>query len=174
MTTTIRSGHVRMLACAAGLAALWLGAGGLTPSRLVETAAPGARSAQFVPAAEAAASGGAPLYSQNCASCHQLTGGGIPGAFPPLASNKVVQGDPQYVSRVVLYGLQGQVTVNGQSYNGAMPGFASSLTDDQISQILTYVRSSWGNNAPAVAASVVAAERAKPSTPTDNYKNYPK
>jgi len=55
-----------------------------------------------------------------------------------------------------------------------MPGFASSLTDDQISQILTYVRSSWGNNASAVAASVVAAERANPGTPADNYKNYPK
>jgi len=78
------------------------------------------------------------------------------------------------VSRVVLYGLQGQATVNGQSYNGAMPGFASSLTDDQISQILTYVWSSWGNNASAVAASVVAAERANPGTPADNYKNYPK
>jgi len=71
-------------------------------------------------------------------------------------------------------GSRGRSPSTANRTTGAMPGFASSLTDDQISQILTYVRSSWGNNASAVAASVVAAERAKPGTPADNYKNYPK
>ena len=55
-----------------------------------------------------------------------------------------------------------------------MPAFASSLTDDQISQILTYIRSAWGNSASAVASSVVSTERAKPGSADDNYKNYPK
>jgi mono/diheme cytochrome c family protein len=74
----------------------------------------------------------------------------------------------------VLYGLQGQVTVNGRTYNGVMPGFAGSLNDDQISQTLTYIRSSWGNNNGAVSAGVVKEERAKPGTPADNYQKYPK
>jgi mono/diheme cytochrome c family protein len=122
----------------------------------------------------AAPTGGAGVYAQNCASCHQAAGQGIPGVFPPLANNRIVKGDPHYLARLVLYGLQGQVTVNRQPYNGVMPGFAGSLNDDQISQALTYIRSSWGNNAAAVSADVVKEERAKPGTPADNYQKYPK
>ena len=172
--TTIRSSHVRIFALAAGMAVVCLGSGSLLSSRHAAATAPSAVIAQLMPAAEAAPSGGAALYNQDCAACHQMAGTGVPGAFPPLASNKIVQGDPNFLSRVALYGLQGQVTVNGQSYNGAMPAFASSLTDDEISQILTYIRSSWGNSASAVASSVVSTERAKPGSADDNYKNYPK
>jgi len=145
------------------------------PTRSVERiTATGAGIAQTMPAAETAASDGAAQYGQTCGACHQLTGQGVPGAFPPLAGNKIVQGDPHFLSRIVLYGLQGQVTVNGQTYNGAMPGFSTQLTDAQISQILTYIRGTWGNGASSVDPTVVAAERAKPGTPDDNYKNYPK
>ncbi len=118
--------------------------------------------------------GGGGAYAQNCASCHQAAGQGVPGAFPPLANNRIVKGDPHYLARLVLYGLQGQATVGGQTYNGVMPGFAGSLNDDQISQALTYIRSSWGNNATAVSAEVVKEERAKPGTPANNYQKYPK
>ena len=174
MMAVSRTRSVRILACVASLAAVFAGQGrphpaGSAPKRAIRLGI-----VQTIPAAEAAASNGAALYGQNCAACHQAAGEGVPGAFPPLAGDKLVQGDAHFLSRVVLYGLQGQVTVNGQTYNGVSPGFATSLTDDQISGILTYIRASWNNGASPVDAAVVSAERAKPGNPDDNYKNYPK
>jgi mono/diheme cytochrome c family protein len=174
MMTVSRTRSVCMLACVGSLAAVFAGQvsphpAGSAPKRLTRLGV-----VHTMPAAEAAASDGAELYDQNCAACHQATGGGVPGAFPPLAGNKLVQGDAHFLSRVVLYGLQGRVTVNGHTYNGVSPGFATSLTDDQISRILTYIRASWNNSASPVEAGVVSAERTKPGSPDDNYKNYPK
>lgn len=90
---------------------------------------------------------GAQLFAQNCAACHQSTGKGIPGAFPALAGDKVVTGPAAPLASVVLKGRAG------------MPSFSSDLSDEQIAAILTHVRASWGNKAPPVAASVVAAAR---------------
>jgi mono/diheme cytochrome c family protein len=64
--------------------------------------------------------------------------------------------------------------VGGQAYTGAMGGFDSTMSDAQIAQALTYIRSAWGNGAPAVGEDVVKAERAKPGTPQDNGAKYPK
>ena len=109
--------------------------------------------------AVAAAVDGASVYSSRCAACHQATGQGLPGAFPPLAGSEFVTGDEERLVRIVLRGLTGPVTVRGQTFNGAMPAWADVLSDAEIAAVLTYVRSAWGNAAEAVAADKVAEER---------------
>ena len=158
--SSVRGGWI-VLACMGILVSAWAGPGHGTP-------------AAQTPALAASAPSGAAVYGQNCAICHQASGQGMPGAFPALAKDPVVTGDPTYLARVVLYGLEGRLAVNGQTYNSAMAGLAGSMNDDQISQALTYVRSSWGNNAPAVSADVVKAQRAIPGTPQDNAAKHPK
>lgn len=122
----------------------------------------------------AAAVPGAALYGQYCAVCHQANGQGTPDVFPPLAGSPVVTGDPHFLARVVFYGLQGRIMVGGKTYSGAMAGFAKNMNDAQIAQVLTYIRSTWGNSAEAVTEDIVKAERAVPGTPQDNGNKYPK
>jgi mono/diheme cytochrome c family protein len=158
------------IGCAAAWALAWVGLG----QGGAMWYAPAAQDVLTVMPAQAAAAPGAPLYSQYCAMCHQASGQGMPGAFPSLVDDPIVKGDPHYLARVVLYGLQGRIVVNGHPYNSAMSGFAGSMNDTQIADVLTYIRSSWGNNAPEVSADVVKAERAVPGTPQDNAAKYPK
>jgi mono/diheme cytochrome c family protein len=105
----------------------------------------------------AASSGpGASVFSQNCSSCHGAQGQGVPGSFPPLAGNPVVTGDPSKVIGIVLGGLHGSISVNGQAYNGQMPPWKGTLTNKQIADVITFIRSSWGNSASAVTEGQVA------------------
>jgi cytochrome c oxidase cbb3-type subunit II len=90
---------------------------------------------------------GAGLYTQTCAACHQTTGKGLPGAFPPLAGSSIVN-DANYELLVKII-LQGY---DARSEFGQMPAFASQLTDDQIAAIANHERSSWGNNAAKISA----------------------
>jgi mono/diheme cytochrome c family protein len=124
--------------------------------------------------AQAAPAPGAAVYGQSCVVCHQANGKGMPGAFPPLVGSPVVTGDPHYLARILLYGLQGRIVVGGQTYNSTMAGLAKNMNDAQIAQVLTYVRSNWGNSAPAVDEDIVKAERAIPGTPQDNGARFPK
>jgi mono/diheme cytochrome c family protein len=89
---------------------------------------------------------GAPIYAANCAACHQATGPGIPGAFPPLANHayEIYTADRDYLPLVILYGLQGPIQVNGMNYNGLMPAFAQ-LDDDAIAALLNHVLEAWGD-----------------------------
>jgi len=103
---------------------------------------------------------GAAVFSGHCAACHQATGLGLPGVFPPLAGSAYVNGDPARLARLVLRGLTGPVTVAGAAFNGAMPAWADQLKDPEIAAVLTYVRSHFGNSAESVAADLVAAARA--------------
>jgi len=105
----------------------------------------------------AAANDGAKIYMQNCSSCHQSSGKGEPGTFPPLAGNPKVTGDPTTVIHIVKYGLNGAINVAGSSYNGMMPAWGQSLSNAEIAQAVTYIRSAWGNKAGAVTESAVAA-----------------
>lgn len=98
----------------------------------------------------ASASDGAVVFVTNCASCHQSNGQGVPGAFPPLAGNPVVTGDPSAVIRIVNNGLQGKIVVNGTAYNGMMPSWRGQISDDKIAAVVTYIRSAWGNRAGGV------------------------
>jgi mono/diheme cytochrome c family protein len=104
--------------------------------------------AASVTIARADTTDGKSLFAKNCAACHQNTGRGIPGAFPALAGNAFVQGAPTDVATVLLKG------------RGGMPDFSGSLDDGEIAQVLTYVRSSWGNAAPPVSEQDVGSTRA--------------
>ncbi|HXO17412.1 MAG TPA: cytochrome c [Candidatus Dormibacteraeota bacterium] len=103
----------------------------------------------------ASASDGAVIYLANCASCHQADGRGVPGAFPPLAENPVVTGNPIAAIAIVKNGLEGRIVVNGQTYSGIMPRWKGLMTDEQIASVISYIRSSWKNHAPGVSISDV-------------------
>ena len=104
---------------------------------------------------------GAGLYTANCSACHQASGEGLPGAFPPLKGNAVVNDDDatEHI-HVVLHGLQA-ARVGGVVYGGVMPPFEARLSDAEVADIIDYERSSWGNHGKPAAAAQVAAERAK-------------
>src|SRR5262249_18346655 len=89
----------------------------------------------------------------------QARGQGLPRAFPPLAGSDFLMADKDRSIDVVLHGLHGPVTVNGERFDGVMPPLAY-LSDDEIADVLTYVRSAWGNAADPATATQVADKRA--------------
>lgn len=95
----------------------------------------------------------------NCVTCHQQNGEGVPGAFPPLAGSELVNGAPERLAALLLHGLNGPLEVKGTTYNGEMPEWGSKLKDDQIAAVLTYIRASFGNNAPPVSPDLVKQVR---------------
>ncbi len=101
---------------------------------------------------------GESVYLGNCAACHQPTGVGLAGAFPPLADSDFLQGNRQEVMAAALFGLQGPITVNGVEYNGVMPSLGH-LTDEDLAAVVSYVFGSWGNNLAAVSVEEVSALR---------------
>ncbi|WP_326540397.1 c-type cytochrome [Pseudorhodoferax sp.] len=104
---------------------------------------------------------GAALYGALCAACHQASGQGLPGVFPPLAGSEWVLGKPDTVAAIVLHGATGPLTVRGTVYNGVMPAFKDQLGDAELAALLSHLRGQWGNQAEPVAAETVAAVRAQ-------------
>jgi nitrite reductase (NO-forming) len=100
---------------------------------------------------------GANVYAQNCLACHQPNGAGIPNAFPPLAKSDFLMADEARAIRTVSEGMTGKVTVNGVEYDGIMP--KPNLTDDQIANVMTYVRNSWGNEGGLTTIKAVRAAK---------------
>jgi mono/diheme cytochrome c family protein len=82
-------------------------------------------------------------------TCHQADGKGVRGMFPPLAGNAKITGPSSDIITIVLFGLQGPITVNERDYNQPMPA-QGYLNDIQIADILNYVRNSWGNKAQPI------------------------
>ncbi|MGH8116841.1 MAG: multicopper oxidase domain-containing protein [Rhodanobacteraceae bacterium] len=104
---------------------------------------------------------GASLYTAHCAACHQATGTGLPGAFPPLKGNPaVLDANPATQIDTILHGAHG-VPIDGVTYPSAMPPFGPSLSDADIADIANHERTAWGNQAKQVTADQVKAERAK-------------
>ena len=103
---------------------------------------------------------GEQVYLGNCAACHQPTGTGLAGAFPPLAGSDFLAGNRKAVMTAALFGLTGPITVNGQDYNGVMPSMGY-LADADLAAALSYVFSAWGNSGSAVSVEEVAALRAE-------------
>ncbi len=135
-------------------------AGGDTSGMAAETPAP----------AQTAGLNGETEYTNTCSTCHQPTGEGMPGAFPPLAGSDIVNmQSPDRMIAIILKGLQGPVTVKGQEFNSVMSPWESVLSDDQIAAITTHERSSWGNSAPAVTPEMVAAVRTKVADRTTSW-----
>ncbi len=104
-----------------------------------------------------------------CNTCHQATGLGVPGVYPPLAGSEWVNGSEERLIRIVLHGLQGKISVKGTEFPGTvqMPVFGKvagsgfNWSDDKIAAVLTYVRSEWGNAAAPITAEKVAEIHAK-------------
>jgi mono/diheme cytochrome c family protein len=103
------------------------------------------------------------VYGKSCVACHQASGAGTPGQFPPLVGSEWVnEAEPGRMIRAVLNGLQGPITVKGQTFNNVMVPW-NSFSDEDIAAVITYVRGNkeWGNNAPAVTPERVKAVREK-------------
>ena len=103
---------------------------------------------------------GREVYMTRCISCHQANGKGIEGYFPPLDGTEWVIEEKGRLIRIVLHGMTGPTTVQGVAYNGAMPAWGAVLSDAEVAGVLTYVRSTWTNEAPPVSEADVAAVRA--------------
>lgn len=102
---------------------------------------------------------GAQTYNTVCAGCHQAGGVGVEGSFPPLVDNSHVD-DAEYVADVIRNGLQGEIEVNGVTYNGVMPAF-SSLSDEEVQSVIAFIQAGFvvpggGPAAPAVPTGPVA------------------
>ena len=105
---------------------------------------------------------------QTCAACHQASGVGVPGVYPPLAGSEWVTGSDERVVRIMLHGLSGSLKVGDKDYNGNMPAFGPgggyNWSDDKIAYVITYIRQEWGNKAPEVTADKVKEIREKRAT----------
>ena len=136
-----------------------------------EAAAPAgeAPAATAAPEAAAPAAGtpavatadGAEVYGRVCVACHQASGMGVEGAFPPLGGSSWATGKADVPIAIVLHGLQGEIEVSGKKYNNVMAPWGEALNDAEIAAVLTHVRSNFGNSASAVTADEVKAVRAK-------------
>lgn len=99
------------------------------------------------------------VYKNVCAACHQPSGQGVEGAFPPLANSDYLNADKPRAIGIALGGHSGLIVVNGKSYNSQMP--ALNLSDEDVANVLTYVYSQWGNAGREVKPAEVAAVRGK-------------
>lgn len=126
-------------------------------------------------AAETAAAGdaggpGKAVYGRICAACHLGSGKGVPGNnIPALAGSALVQGDARKPIAIVLHGLRGPIERNGVQINGQMAAWKDQLDDQQIADVLTYVRSAFGNAAGPVTADEVKAVREETASRTVQY-----
>jgi mono/diheme cytochrome c family protein len=121
---------------------------------------------------------GARTYDGNCAGCHQRSGHGIAGGFPPLAGHApevLAKGGRAFMVRLVLFGMTGAIAVDGTPYNGNMPAWGDSLKDDEIAAVIDYALTAWDNDKrlpkdfkPIVPADIAAA-RAENLTPEQVY-----
>jgi mono/diheme cytochrome c family protein len=102
---------------------------------------------------------GPSVYTATCQTCHQADGNGMPGQYPPLSGSSWVTQDPETPIRILLLGITGPIDVEGRAFNGTMPS-QGHMTDEQIANVLTHVRSSFGNEASAIEPAQVAAVRA--------------
>lgn len=103
---------------------------------------------------------GRAIYTENCVTCHQANGSGVPRLNPPLSQTEYVLGDKEQLISILLNGSAVGLKIKGQTYSNNMPAF-DYLSDQQIADVLTYVRSNFGNDAAAITPSEVQAVREK-------------
>lgn len=117
-------------------------------------------STQVQPGLKASVTRGQKVYEAQCLTCHMADGGGVSNMNPTLIKTKWVLGDKTQLIQIVLKGLSTGVEINGNEYHNVMAAH-DFLTDQEIADVLTYVRNSFGNKAKAVTVSEVKAVRAK-------------
>ena len=102
---------------------------------------------------------GKEVYSTYCLQCHMENGKGAPSMNPPLAGNSTVTAEADPLIKIILNGFSQPTEINGEMYQNIMPSHAF-LTDQQIADVLTYIRNTWGNSASAVKPEEVSKVRA--------------
>ena len=102
---------------------------------------------------------GAAVYARTCIACHQPTGKGLPPVFPSISETPIVVGNPELPIKFITNGLMGPITVGGMTFNSMMPPVAG-VSDQDIADVLTYVRQSFGNKGNPVTVDQVKAVRA--------------
>lgn len=113
---------------------------------------------------------GKKIFLANCATCHQASGTGVAGQYPPLTGSEYVNGGTRRLGMILLKGLQGPLKVQGAQYGSAvMQPWEKTLTDAKIADVLTYIRSDWENNASAVAPEGIAALRKELAGRTESW-----
>jgi len=121
---------------------------------------------------------GKTVYSQQCAGCHMANGQGNPGAFPPLADwlGNFVKDDSgrAVLVHIAVFGMQGQISVKGKTYNGFMPAYAQ-LSNEQVADLFNFILTEWNKDLlpkdfKPLTADEVAKYRAKALTPADVLK----
>lgn len=110
------------------------------------------------PSLKASMERGKEVYTGNCLSCHMENGKGLPGSFPTLVNKEYVGGDKKKLIGIVLNGLEGEINVDGQSYNNVMAAYEY-FSDEQVADVLTYIRNSFGNKYASVTPAEVKAVR---------------
>ncbi len=116
--------------------------------------------AAVMPVAGGGAIDGQALFVANCSACHQTTGQGVPGVFPPLDGSKYVTGDKvERMAAIMIYGLKGPIHVNGTVYNNVMLPLGKTLNDKELAAIASYVRGAWSNKASGLEATVFTKVR---------------
>ena len=103
---------------------------------------------------------GKELYAVVCGACHQPHGNGQPGLAPPLRDSEWALGSEQRLIRIALHGMRDAVTVKGEKWELSMPTLAEAFNDQQVADVLTYIRREWGHTAAPVAVETVTAIRA--------------
>ena len=112
------------------------------------------------------------LFGAKCAACHQATGLGVAGVFPPLVASEWVLGPEKVVVNILLHGINGEIEVKGAKYSGAMPSFKT-LSDAEIAAVLSYVRTGWGNQVAEVKPEAVKTVREATKDRTEAFKGGP-
>ena len=120
--------------------------------------APKATVTAMTPAMKASIEKGKTVYMSYCMACHQADGAGIPNMNPPLAKTEYVLGDKLRLINIVLNGLTEEMTINGEEYSNPMPPH-NFLKDDEIADVLSYVRNNFGNKASVVTKAEVVKAR---------------
>ena len=100
------------------------------------------------------------LYFQFCLACHMENGEGVPNLYPPLIQTDYILGDKKRLIKTVIHGMEGPIEVKGIKYNNIMAKL-DYLRDDQIADVLTYIRSNFGNNADPVSVEEVRIARSE-------------
>lgn len=101
---------------------------------------------------------GKTLYEQNCLACHQADGSGVPGLNPPLIKTNWVLGDKKQLITILLNGMDEEIEIDGEPYHNVMPPF-NYLSDQDIADVLTYIRNNFTNKASTITAAEVTAAR---------------
>jgi cytochrome c2 len=115
---------------------------------------------------------GKEIYEMSCFSCHGKDGLGLLDMGPPLANSDWVSGSPDIISKIILKGMEGEITVSGKKYTPkvSMMPFEAIMTDEQIADVSTYIRNSWDNKASPVDEKSVHRVRAETSKRTTRYQ----